>query len=385
MSVHIGIITTHPIQYQAPLFRELRSRDELEVTVYFRHLPDPERQGKGFSVDFSWDLPLLEGYSWKVSQKYEEAEGRRTDLPTFPHFTAAYREVDVMLIHGWQSAYMRRAWWTGIRSNVPVMVRGESNAMKDRPWYIRALHRMYLKAFDRYLYIGESNKEFYQNAGVSSEDLYPARYCVENDRFDRDWQEYKGRRKTLRQDLGVDETAVCFIFCGKFIEKKRPTDVVEGFLEASDRSDRPMHLLMVGDGELQNGIQERVPVSAPVTFTGFLNQTEIGKAYAAADALVLPSNYGETWGLVVNEGMVFEMPAIVSDRVGCGPDLVEDGKTGFVVPFGCPPAIASAMVRIAEQPDEMQKMGERARRRVTNKYTIEKAVDGIVCAATNAV
>jgi len=242
MSTHIGIVTTHPIQYQAPLFRELSLREDIEVTVYFRHLPDPERQGKGFDVDFSWDLPLLEGYPWKVSRKYEEARARSTDLPTFPHFAAAYREVDVMLIHGWQSAYMRRAWWAGLRADVPLMVRGESNAMKNRPWYIRGLHRMYLKAFNRYLYIGESNKKFYQNAGVSREDLYPARYCVENNRFDQDWQKHKDTRSTLRENFEVEQNAVCFVFCGKFIEKKRPTDVVEGFLEAFDRTNRPIHL-----------------------------------------------------------------------------------------------------------------------------------------------
>ena len=57
------------------------------------------------------------------------------------------------------------------------------------------------------------------------------------------------------------------------------------------------------------------------TFAGFLNQTEISKAYVAADVMVLPSDYGETWGLVVNEATTIGLPCIVSDRCGCAEDL----------------------------------------------------------------
>ena len=61
------------------------------------------------------------------------------------------------------------------------------------------------------------------------------------------------------------------------------------------------------------------------SFTGFLNQTEISRAYVAADCLVLPSDYDETWGLVVNEAMASGLPCIISDRCGCAPDLGNAG------------------------------------------------------------
>ena len=59
----------------------------------------------------------------------------------------------------------------------------------------------------------------------------------------------------------------------------------------------------------------------PASFAGFLNQTEICKAYVAADCLVLPSDYGETWGLVTNEAMAAGLPCILSDRCGAALDL----------------------------------------------------------------
>jgi glycosyltransferase involved in cell wall biosynthesis len=185
-------------------------------------------------------------------------------------------------------------------------------------------------------------------------------------------------------EFGIDESAVCFLFCGKFIEKKRPRDMVEGFIQAWRATSSPMHLLMVGEGNLRDEAENLVSGCAPVTFTGFLNQTEIGAAYAAADALVLPSNYGETWGLVVNEGMIFECPAIVSDRVGCGPDLIEEGKTGYTIPFRDVEALERTINQMASHPARVAEMGRNARQLVLSEYTIKKAADGIVEAALEA-
>jgi len=58
---------------------------------------------------------------------------------------------------------------------------------------------------------------------------------------------------------------------------------------------------------------------------GFVNQTGLGQVYAIADCLVLPSDSAETWGLVVNEALATGLPVVVSDAVGCVPDLLRDG------------------------------------------------------------
>jgi hypothetical protein len=92
------------------------------------------------------------------------------------------------------------------------------------------------------------------------------------------------------------------LFCGKFIPKKRPLDLVGAAK------------LLLRDA------------------AGFLNQTEISRAYVAADCLVLPSDYRETWGLVVNEAMASGLPCIISDQCGCAEDL---GSLGMNEVFSC--------------------------------------------------
>ena len=93
--------------------------------------------------------------------------------------------------------------------------------------------------------------------------------------------------------------------------------------------------------------------------------------------LVLPSDGGETWGLVVNEAMACARPCIVSDRVGCGPDLVIPQETGSIFPLGNVEALANSMIELAGNPKRMVSMGINARNRLVN-YSIETAVDGVV-------
>jgi glycosyltransferase involved in cell wall biosynthesis len=98
----------------------------------------------------------------------------------------------------------------------------------------------------------------------------------------------------------------------------------------------------------------------------------------AADFLALPSDFGETWGLVVNEAMACGLPALVSDRVGCGPDLVEDGVTGAVFPCGDVEALAERLRDLASNPERLRTMGRRAQERVLEGYSVQRAVAGTV-------
>jgi glycosyltransferase involved in cell wall biosynthesis len=370
----LSLFTTHPIQYQVPWFRALHARDEVDLCVYFHHLPSPEQQGEGFGHAFEWDLPLLDGYAWRV---YRGAPSLADELrfSSIPQAVSAETS-DVVLVAGWQSTYMRKVAVAASLGNCPVLVRGETSALKPRSLSVRAMHWLYVRLFDHFLAIGEANALFYRDRGISEDRIHPCRYFVENERFDRDYQRLIDKRSHLRTEFSVPAGATCVLFVGKFIPKKNPLRVLEA-LRMARTEDANVHALMVGDGPLLDKARSYAhDHDLPVTFTGFLNQTEIGRAYTAADVLALPSDYDETWGLVVNEGMVFGLPAIVSDRVGCGPDLVADGETGYVFPYGDREALADAIRRVAASDKTRQEMGKRARRQVLNEYTVEAAVEG---------
>jgi len=103
------------------------------------------------------------------------------------------------------------------------------------------------------------------------------------------------------------------------------------------------------------------------------------KAYLPADAFVLPSDNGETWGLVTNEAMLFGLPVIVSDQVGCGPDLVIAGETGFIFAGGAQ-GLAEAMTQMLQYRSESKQMGLKARERVLEHFSMQKATQGLLAA-----
>jgi len=381
--IRVALFATHPIQYQVPWFQALAARPELQLKVFFGQVPDAKQQGVGFGVGFHWDIPMLEGYE---SETLENV-ARRPSLGVFggcdtPQVAQRLRDwkPDLAILTGWQSKMLVQAWWACVRLGVPRIVRGESNAMPARTQWKRTAHRVWLRGFDRFLAIGKANRDFYLQAGIPEARIHPCPYFVDNWRFAATADPLRERRDELRERWSIPEHATCFLFCGKLIPKKHPLDLLLALQRALAAGVRA-HMLIVGDGEMM--VQARALVEhqrLPVTFAGFLNQTEIVGAYVAADCLVLPSDTGETWGLVVNEAMACGIPAIVSDQVGCGPDLVSDGVTGATFPMGDVDALAKRLIDLSGNPSALRAMGGAACERVTSHYSVERAVEGTMAA-----
>ena len=137
---------------------------------------------------------------------------------------------------------------------------------------------------------------------------------------------------------------------------------------------------MVGDGDLRQKCETYVQThQLPVQFAGFLNQLEIIEAYVAADCLVLPSDAGETWGLVVNEAMACGLPAIVSDEVGCHRDLIQPDVTGWCYPQGNIPQLADRLSALASHArPHIQQIGQQAKTLVENTYNYSEVVKGMM-------
>jgi glycosyltransferase involved in cell wall biosynthesis len=178
----------------------------------------------------------------------------------------------------------------------------------------------------------------YESYGVPPSKCFFAPYSVDNDRFTGQAKQLRPMRAAIRSEWGIAPDAFCVLFCGKFIPKKRPDDLIKAAIKPgmSPRG-RGLHLLFAGSGELGPALRAQTNVTydaeasgSPMpnlagkplaSFVGFLNQQEVSKAYVAADCLVLPSDHGETWGLVVNEAMASGLPCIISDRCGAAVDL----------------------------------------------------------------
>ena len=182
-------------------------------------------------------------------------------------------------------------------------------------------------------------------------------HVVDEERFAARLGENHLSSSVCRQRLRLDPSAVVFLYCGKLIPKKRPLDFVRAIARAS-KSAPNVQGLIVGDGPMRKDCETLVrELGAPVQFAGFLNQSQLIDAYIAADSLVLPSESSETWGLVVNEAMSCSRPCIVSDQVGCGPDLIVPGVTGDLFSCGDVARLSDRFVSYANNASGLAGMG----------------------------
>ena len=239
--------------------------------------------------------------------------------------------------------------------------------MRQRAAWKNVAHRLLFANYAAFLAIGSRNREYYLTHGVDPSRIFDSPYGVENERFPE-------------IDRGARGGPFRFLFCGKLESKKRPLDVVEAAARLARRSDAgTFEVWFAGDGELRAEAQARVDEDAlPVRFLGFVNQTELAEVYASVDCLLLPSDSGETWGLVVNEAMATGLPAIVSDEVGCAVDLVEPGRTGFVFPLGDVDALARHMDSMMRSPADARAMGREGAARVRTRHSPERVAGSVL-------
>lgn len=136
-------------------------------------------------------------------------------------------------------------------------------------------------------------------------------------------------------------------------------------------------LLLIGDGECAQALRSAAMghgVTNRIRFAGDVDDAAVLPAYAAADALVLPSLHrGEAFGLVLLEAMRAHLPTIASAIPGSGVgEVVVDGETGLTVPPGDIEALADAITRLREA-DLRRRLGAAGRRRFEERFTLERS------------
>jgi glycosyltransferase involved in cell wall biosynthesis len=345
----LAILASHPVQYYAPLFRALAQR--LDLTVFYAHDATVNDQAQaGFGVSFDWDVDLLVGYDHVFLSNVARVPGlgRFSGVDT-PEIGQRLREgqFDAVLLMGWYLKSFIQGLVAVKRLGIPVMVRGDSHLQTPRGWLKvaakRALYPHFLRLFDAALVVGKRNRIYWEHYGYPRAQMFDAPHCVDNAFFLN--QATRDERSALRERLGISPATKLVLFAGKLVQFKRPLDVIEAVAQIRKKV-ADIEVLVAGSGKLEPELLRRAQdLHVPLHMLGFCNQTLMPAAYAAADVLVLPSDGRETWGLVVNEALASGKPALVSDAVGCAPDLAEILGSGSVF-------------RLADIEDFAQKLGK---------------------------
>jgi glycosyltransferase involved in cell wall biosynthesis len=377
----VAYFLTHPIQYQVPMIRHLGAGGvDLEV-FYGSDSGSSAFFDPGFGQPVQWDVPLLEGYPHTILN-HEELSGPRTEQIT--HYRKQIRNVlkhgtyRAVWVHGWHHPFAAAAWLESQALNIPLMLRAETFlGCVQGGWFKRLAHRMIFSRRFRqvkaFLAVGTLNHQLYRAYGAPEDHIFRVPYAVDNDFFQSRAKNAHPNSETLRAELGIEPGRTVILFCGKLITVKDPATLIQavGQLEGN-----PV-LLIAGDGALRSDLEELADKVAPgrIKFLGFKNQTELPALYDLCDVFVLPSAF-EPWGLVVNEVMNAGKPVIVSDQVGCGPDLIAPGINGDIFRAGDVADLCRKLAPYCQSPDLREVAGTESLARI-NCWSFSEDLTGL--------
>ena len=177
-------------------------------------------------------------------------------------------------------------------------------------------------------------------------------------------------RDNVRRENRIADDSVVILFLGRLNRDKGVLDLAKSF--AAIAASNPAAVLLLVGPEEEQIVEEVQRICAGygerVKRVGFTQHPE--NYIAAADVLCLPS-YREGFGLVIIEAAAMGVPAVASRIYGIT-DAVEDGQTGLLFPAGDVAALTQALLKLLEDRDLRQQMGEAARVRALELFPSQK-------------
>ncbi|MBC7938137.1 MAG: glycosyltransferase family 4 protein [Rhizobacter sp.] len=357
----LAIITSHPIQYNAPMFRLLAERKNIEIKVYYTwgKAVLENKYDPGFGKAISWDIPLLEGYD------HEFVENTAKD-PGSHHFKGIVNpalinnikrwNADAVLLYGWAfDSHLKVMRY--FHGKIPVLFRGDSTLLNRQKNIKSIIRKFFLKwvygNVDIALYVGSHNKAYFINCGLKEQQLYFAPHAIDNKRFGRLSVEQVTMSREQRSRLGVKDGDRVFLYAGKLDANKNVSLLAAAFATIAIPG---THLIIAGNGEDEQLLRSTYLNTPGIHFLPFQNQQQMPVLYSLADVFVLPSK-AETWGLGINEAMAGGKAILASSGCAAAADLVRDGANGYVFKSNDPASLIEKMMMLINDSNATALMG----------------------------
>jgi glycosyltransferase involved in cell wall biosynthesis len=389
--VRLAYLVSHPIQYQAPLLRRIAEEPDIDLTVLFgSDFSVRDYKDEGFGVGVKWDVPLLEGYQHEFLPALRDNATVSVTSPMNYGILSRLRGdksragFDVLWVHGYFSVNSLHGMLAAKALGIPVLLRAESWLRdRERSGIKLSAKRLFFKMLKQFvdgvLPIGTLNAAYWR---YYLGDEFPASlmpYSVDNAYFQRQSEKARTGRQALLEELKLDPSRPVILFASKLQSRKRCEDLLEAYkkLSPGDGLEPHPYLVIVGDGEERAALERRAAETGfeGIRFCGFRNQSELPRFFDIATVFVLPSRH-EPWGLIVNEVMNAGRAVIISDEVGCQPDLITDGVEGCIFPARDVEALTAALRRVLATPETAATMGEHGLERIRS-WSFEEDIRGL--------
>jgi len=361
MKKRLAIITTHPIQYNAPLFALLSQRGNIQVKVFYTWGEEvlQRKYDPGFNKDIEWDIPLLGGYDHSFVKNISPAKGshhfKGIDNPGLVKDIQEWH-ADAVLVYGWAFKSHLKAM-RYFHKKIPVFFRGDSTSLGQKNIFKKTFRAIFLKWVYRHvdtaLYVGTHNQHYFLEHGLKPGQLKFAPHAIDNDRFAGNEPAVSNAALSWRKELNIPENALVFLFAAKLDDNKNAALLIDCFIKLQQDDS---YLLIAGNGEKESQLHADYGNHKQVRFLPFQNQTRMPELYRVGDVFVLPSK-AETWGLSLNEAMACSRAVLASDTCGAAIDLIQDGVNGYIFRSNDPADLADKMQKLVSNKAELKNWG----------------------------
>jgi glycosyltransferase involved in cell wall biosynthesis len=276
-------------------------------------------------------------------------------------------------VGGWSDpgALAALAWC--VKHAVPAVVMSDTHAGEaPRAWWREWAKRRVIALFSAGLVGGTPQLEYLAALGMPRERIFTGYNVVDNAHFAAGAD--AARRDDAATRRRLDLPPAYLLACVRFAPEKNLLFLLGAFAEYRRRAPagEAWGLVLAGDGEQWPLLERRIAelsLQGVVHTPGFVEYDDLPAYYGLAGAFVLAS-LAEPWGIVINEAMATGLPVLVSDRSGCVPDLVADGKNGCIFDPCNAHALAERVVKLCHGGYDRAAMGD-ASREIIARWTLE--------------
>ncbi|MEI6680036.1 MAG: glycosyltransferase family 4 protein [Mariniphaga sp.] len=262
------------------------------------------------------------------------------------------------------------------KTGKPIIIFDDARQIDvKRNIYINKIKENLYSLVDAILCPAPSHRESFDKWGLKSNEIFYGIDVVDNDLFKR-----KSRNNQVTSEM-TEISEPYLLAVGRQIEKKNWESLLKAFVQFKKENPASLlNLVFIGDGPMHQTLVDVSVVEqrVDIIFIPFIQQSALIQYYHHAKGLVLPTRYGETWGLVVNEAMAAGLPVLVSRECGCSQTLVSEGVNGWLFDPDNLTEITEAIRKLDQlSPSQWSAMGQ-ASFQIIKEWDLPRFTQGVL-------
>ncbi len=371
--ISLCVVTPQPTPYRDPFWNTVAEQPGVELDVFYCYAKGDDRP---WEIDwpFKFHAEVLPGRAWLGPHNGYWNPSILKKLRA--------KRYDAIILGGYNHFTMLAAAWYARRNAIPYYLMSEVYLRQPRSRLAKVLKKPLLYWLLGHaaggLPTGSLAKEYLMFYGVAEDRICFVPNAPDITGLKSTAKNYWPTPKPeIRRSLGLDPVPTV-LFVGRLLALKNVDKLISAFREVV--ATMSAQLVIIGSGPEEANLRSLAETSlaaGQILFKGFVGPRDLPRWYCAADVFVLPS-YDETWGVVVLEALACGCPAVVSDMVGSGPDVINSPEVGTIVPANDVPALRNAILKYLRQqmpPAHVAEVWEPVAHRMNHETVAKRLVD----------